>query len=67
VLPHLVAVQSGLADEPQNLYLFASHEPLELLPEQRLKLAQYGFTGNEFYAVDTRPAPLLTDDLIERK
>jgi spermidine synthase len=61
VFPRVVAARSGLADERQHIYLFASRRPLELLPEYRLKLEQYGFKGSEIYAVDTRQASPLTD------
>jgi hypothetical protein len=62
VFPHVAAVHSGLGEELQNIYLFASGEPLELLPEKRLHLESFGFTGQEFYTVNTGLALLLTDD-----
>ena len=67
VFPHVVASRSGLADELQHIYLFASRRPLEFLPEHRLKLEQYGFTGNEIYTVNTRHASPLTDDRSKEK
>jgi spermidine synthase len=60
--PQVTAVRNGLGEELQHVYLFASRETLELLPEQLLTLAGYGFTGQEFFVVDTQSAPVLTDD-----
>jgi spermidine synthase len=62
VFPHTAAVRSGLDDELQHLYLFASRHPVSLKPEERLELDSYGFTGDEFFRVETDGAPLLSDD-----
>jgi spermidine synthase len=61
VFPHRAAVRSGLGEEVQNVYLFASRAPLRLLSEQRLQLDRCGFTGDEFFEIETREAPVLTD------
>jgi hypothetical protein len=60
VFEHVRVVRSGTFDELQHFYLFASDEPLTL--SGRLELAEYGFTGNEFYEVDTKDSPVLTDN-----
>lgn len=61
VFPHGAAVRSGFGDELQNIYLFASRAPLHLHSEQRLRLDACGFTGEEFFDIKTRAAPVLTD------
>jgi len=60
VFPHQVAVRSGVGEELQQIYLFASHAPLEL--RRRWELDEYGFTGKELCQVETVGAQLLTDD-----
>ncbi|MHC4178352.1 MAG: fused MFS/spermidine synthase [Planctomycetota bacterium] len=62
VFPQIVAVRSGFGDELQHIYLFASHEILELRPEDRLELDRHGLIGDEFFSIQTAGAPLLTDD-----
>jgi hypothetical protein len=62
VFSHVVAARSGLADERQHVYLFASRRPLELLPEHRRTLESYGFTGNELYTIGTRQTPPVADN-----
>ena len=60
VFPCRAVVRSGLGDELQHLYLFASHRPLQL--QRREVLALCGFTGEEMCHIETAGAPLLTDD-----
>ncbi len=60
VFPHTMAVRSGVADELQHIYLFASHQPLRV-PHSG-ELAAHGFTGDEVCSVETEGAALLTDD-----
>ena len=67
VFSHVVAARSGTADETQHIYLFASPQPLPLLPEHRLTLWQYGLTGDELYKVDTCHAVVLSDDHSEQR
>jgi spermidine synthase len=61
VFPRWAAIRSGFGDELQHLYLFASRTPLRLGSEQRLRLDAWGFTGDEFFEIETRGAPVLTD------
>ncbi len=60
--PHMVALQSGLGNEIQHIYLLAAPSPLELTSRQRLKLDALGFTGDEFFTPSQKTGPLLTDD-----
>jgi len=62
VFPYTVAVRSGIANELQDVFLFASRTTLELGAVERLELGMYGFTGEEFCNINTRDADLLTDD-----
>lgn len=62
VFPHTVAVRSGIANEPQHVFVFASRTVLELGSGERLELSRYGFTGEELCDIDTHGAALLTDD-----
>jgi spermidine synthase len=60
--PHVAAIRSGIGEELQHIYLFASDKALKLGDGERLKLAEYGFTGQEFCSIETEAAALLTDD-----
>ena len=62
VFAHRVAFRSGFGQELQNIYLLASHRPLELDASQRLELDRFGFVGDEFFDPETCEAPLLVDD-----
>lgn len=62
VFPYIVAVRSGIANELQDIFIFASQTTLELGGGERLKLSMYGFTGEEFCDINTHGAVLLTDD-----
>jgi len=62
VFPQLTAVRTGFADQLQHVYLFASGTALELGDGEHLELRDYGFTDDQFCQIDTRNAPLLTDD-----
>ncbi len=67
IFSHTVAVRSGFDQGLQHVYLFASNRPLALGSEQRLKLDAAGFTGDEFFIVDTKMAPVLTDKCTDLK
>ena len=62
VFPHIQAVRSGIANEPQHVFLFASRTALELGGSKRLELGMYGFTGEELCDINTQGAVLLTDN-----
>lgn len=62
VFPYIVALQSGIANELQHIFIFASRTNLELAAGKSYELSKYGFTGEEFCDINTRNAVLLTDD-----
>jgi len=62
VFPHVRVVRSGMGEELQHVYLFASDKALELGSAERLELQDYGFTGQEFCSIESEGAPLLTDN-----
>ena len=62
VFPYIVVVRSGIANDLQNVFLFASRTALELGGGERLELGMYGFTGEEFCDINIHDAALLTDD-----
>jgi predicted membrane-bound spermidine synthase len=62
VFPHIVAVRSGIANEVQHMFVFASRTALELGTSERLILGRYGFTGEELCDINTDGAAVLTDD-----
>ncbi len=62
VLPNLSIARSGIADETQHIFLFASDKELQINPGQRLELENCGFTGQELVKIETNDVPLLTDD-----
>jgi len=62
VFPHIVAVRSGIANEVQHVFVFASRTALELGSSERLELGMYGFTGEELCDINTHGAAVLTDD-----
>lgn len=62
VFPHIQAVRSGIANEPQHVFLFASRTALKLGGSKRLELEMYGFTGEELCDINTHGAVLLTDN-----
>jgi spermidine synthase len=62
VFGHTVAVRSGIGSELQHVFLFAGKAGLKLGSMERLDLAGYGFTGEEFCDINTDGAALLTDD-----
>lgn len=61
VFPCIVALQSGIANELQNIFIFASMTNLELTAGKSYELSKYGFTGEEFCDINTCNAVLLTD------
>lgn len=62
VFPHTLVMRSGIGNELQHVYLFASNKAIELGSNERLELEDYGFTGEESCTIKTKGAPLLTDD-----
>lgn len=60
VFPHLLAVRAGVDDGLQDLFLFASSAALVAPDAPDLRAA--GWIGNEVFEIDTRDAPILTDD-----
>jgi len=62
VFPHTVALQSGYGSGLQHIYFLVSPSPLELTPEQRLRLDAFGFHGDEVFAPDSKAGALLTDE-----
>jgi spermidine synthase len=62
VFPHFAAARSGIADETQHIFMFASMTDLQLKGAEHFELQKYGFTGQEFCQIDTNNVPLLTDD-----
>ncbi len=62
VFPYIVALQSGIANELQHIFIFASRTNLELTAGKSYELSKYGFTGEEFCDINTLNAVLLTDE-----
>ena len=62
IFPFIISVQSGIANELQHVFVFASSAALDLGNIQRYELNKYGFTGDEFYEIDTSDFIPLTDD-----
>jgi predicted membrane-bound spermidine synthase len=62
VFPYIAAVRSGIANELQGVFLFASRTTLELGAVERLELGMHGFTGEELCDINTQGAALLTDN-----
>lgn len=62
VFPYIVALQSGIANELQHIFIFASRMNLELTAGKIYELSRYGFTSEEFCDINTRNAFMLTDD-----
>lgn len=61
--PHVVSLRSEPGVEQiQHLYLLASDRALTLTSEQRLAIDRCGFTGKEFFEVETGRASVLTDE-----
>ncbi len=60
VFRHVMACRSGVADELQDIYLFASARAL-VVPSAP-ELSRHGWLGNETFVPDTRDAFVLTDD-----
>jgi len=60
VFPEWKAFRGGEEDEMQQIYLFASRQPLELF--SRLELARYGFTAEAEFECDIEGGDVLTDD-----
>jgi len=62
VYPFIATVRNGIANELQDVFLFASRAALELGSSERLELGMYGFTGEELCDINTQGAALLTDN-----
>ena len=62
VFPNITSVQSGIANELQHVFVFASRADFELGAVQRLELSKYGFMGDEVCEIDTENSVPLTDD-----
>jgi len=62
VFPYIQAVRSGIVNEIQHVFVFASRAVLELGSSERIKLGMYGFTGEELCDINTHGAAVLTDD-----
>jgi len=60
VFSEILCVRSGIGNELQDLYLFASDARLEVPPEPAL--ARAGWLGNEIFDPPVKDAELLTDD-----
>ena len=60
VFPYVEVIKSRQDNFLQRLYLFASQQPIKL--NSRNKLAAYGFTDEKFCRINTKNAPVLTDD-----
>lgn len=59
---YVIAARSGVGDESQHVYLFASGSPLHLDSDARAQLAACGFTGEELYEPAVGDAGVLVDD-----
>jgi spermidine synthase len=62
VFPHIQAVRSGIGNEIQHVFIFASRSALELGGSELIELGMYGFTGEELCDINTHDAAVLTDD-----
>jgi len=62
VFPHILAVRSGIGNEIQHVFIFASRSALELGGSELIELRMYGFTGEELCDINTHGAAVLTDD-----
>jgi len=62
VFPYIQAVRSGIGNEIQHVFIFASRTALELGGGERLELSMYGITGEELCDINTHNAAVLTDD-----
>ena len=62
VFPYMAAVKSGIENELQHIFIFASRTILKLKAGKSYELSKYGFTGEEFCDINTCNAVLLTDD-----
>lgn len=62
IFPFITSIQSGIANELQHVFVFASSTALDLGNIQRYELNNYGFTGDEFCEIDMKNSVLLTDD-----
>ena len=62
VFPHILAVRSGIGNELQHVFIFASRAALELGGSELIELGMYGFTGEELCDINMHGAALLTDD-----
>lgn len=60
VFPHILCVQSGVANELQDLYVFASNRRLTVPDHPELR--NYGWLGNEVFDCEWKTGTLLTDD-----
>jgi predicted membrane-bound spermidine synthase len=60
VFPEVVVYQSGVGNEIQQLYCFASSNKLKIYNENILQ--EYGFLGNEIVKINWNDGVLLTDD-----
>jgi SAM-dependent methyltransferase len=61
VFPCVLSTRAGTGGELQAIYLFGGVTPLELGPWVRAEVGRLGFTGREFFDIDTAGSPVLTD------
>ncbi|MBN2182551.1 MAG: fused MFS/spermidine synthase [Sedimentisphaerales bacterium] len=62
VFPYTVALQSGIENELQHIFIFAGNSTLKLTAGKSYELSKYDFTGEEFCDINTHNAVLLTDE-----
>ena len=62
VFPYVILVKSGIANELQDIFIFANRNEMDLGTISRMELRKYGFTGEEFFQADTNNTSILTDD-----
>ncbi len=62
VFEHILGAGTGLGNDIQHLYLFASCDQLTLASLDHRTLYDFGFTGQELFELAVDDAPLLTDD-----
>jgi len=58
----MIAARSGVGDESQHVYLFASGSPLRLDSDTRAQLEACSFTGEELYEPAVEGASVLVDE-----